>query len=327
MTDSATTDMAAFEGTLAAATATSAAHGRESLAYRIVAALLWPGILVICIASTAWGMQAGYGPLAFVVTYAGLAFSLLVLERVMPWEREWLKNDGQMWPDFLHTFFTKTFVYWFTLAAAEAGLADALRLGEGIWPAQLPFVVQVVLALVISEFGFYWSHRLGHEWKPIWRFHAVHHSVRRLWFFNTGRFHVGDTLRAMLLGLPPLFAMGTPAEVMTWISIITAFFGVLTHCNVDMCTRWLHRWFNTPSMHRWHHSKRLYEGDKNYGENLLLWDRLFGTWFDADYRPSTDIGIKEHMPRTYLAQLAAPLWWGRLQARVASGAIDRASGV
>jgi len=56
----------------------------------------------------------------------------------------------------------------------------------------------------------------------------------------------------------------------------------------------------------------------------LLWDRVFGTWYDADYRPSTDIGIKEYMPRTYLAQLLAPLWWNRLQARVASGAIDRA---
>ncbi|MCF8192227.1 MAG: sterol desaturase family protein [Burkholderiales bacterium] len=300
---------------------------RESLAYRMVAALLWPGILAACITSTALGMQAGQGPLVFVITYVCLALSLFVLERVMPWQREWLKNDGQIWPDFLHTFVTKTFVYWFTLAAAELGLAEALRVGEGMWPDQLPFVVQVLLALVISEFGFYWSHRLGHEFKPIWRFHAVHHSVRRLWFFNTGRFHVGDTLRAMLLGLPLLFMMGAPAEVMTWISVITAFFGLLTHCNVDMRTRWLHRWFNTPSMHRWHHSKRLYEGDKNYGENLLLWDRLFGTWYDADYRPGTDIGIKEYMPRTYLAQLAAPLWWNRMQTRVASGAIDRAGGL
>lgn len=299
----------------------------ESFAYRLLAAVLWPGILFACIAATAFGMQAGHGPLAFVITYLCLALCLLALERVMPWEPVWLRDDGQMWPDFLHTFITKTFVYWFTLAVTGLGLGEALRIGEGFWPGHMPFVAQVLLALVISEFGFYWSHRLGHEFKPIWRFHAVHHSVRRLWFFNTGRFHVGDTLRAMLFGLPPLFMMGTPPEVMTWISVITAFFGLLTHCNVDMRTRWLHRWFNTPSMHRWHHSKRLYEGDKNYGENLLLWDRLFGTWYDADYRPSADIGIKEYMPRTYLAQLLAPLWWDRLQARVASGAIERADGL
>lgn len=310
-----------------AALAWRGAPVRESLAYRMVAALLWPGILVACITATALGMQAGQGPLVFVITYVCLALSLLVLERIMPWEPAWLRNDGQMWPDFLHTFITKTFVYWFTLAVTGLGFSEALRIGDGIWPVGLPFVLQVLLALVIGEFGFYWSHRIGHEFKPIWRFHAVHHSVRRLWFFNTGRFHVGDTLRAMLFGLPLLFMMGTPSEVMTWISVITAFFGLLTHCNVDMRTRWLHRWFNTPAMHRWHHSKRLYEGDKNYGENLLLWDRLFGTWYDADYRPSSDIGIKEYMPRTYLAQLLAPLWWDRLQARVASGAIERTDGL
>jgi len=304
-----------------------ASAGGETLAYRIVAALLWPGVLAACIASTALGMQAGQGPLVFVITYVCLALSLFVLERVMPWEREWLKNDGQMWPDFLHTFITKTFVYWFTLAAGALGIFEALRIGDGLWPHQLPLPVQVVLGLVISEFGFYWSHRLGHEFKPIWRFHAVHHSVRRLWFFNTGRFHVGDTLRAMCFGLPLMFAIGAPEVVFTWVSAITAFFGLLTHCNVDMRTRWLHRWFNTPAMHRWHHSKRLYEGDKNYGENLLLWDRLFGTWYDADYRAAADIGIKEYMPRTYLAQLLAPLWWNRMQARVASGVIDRTSGL
>ena len=135
---------------------------RESLAYRIVAALLWPGILAACITSTALGMHAGHGPLVFVITYVCLALSLFMLERVMPWEREWLKNDGQMWPDFLHTFITKTFVSWFTLAAGALGIFEALRIGDGLWPHQLPLPVQVVLGLVISEFGFYWSHRLGH---------------------------------------------------------------------------------------------------------------------------------------------------------------------
>jgi len=299
----------------------------ESVAYRIVAAVLWPLIMLTCITSTAIGMAHGVGPQVFVATYLALALTLFALERAMPWEREWLQNDGQLLPDFLHTFITKTFVYWFTLAVGELGIADALRIGDGVWPAEWPLVLQVVLALVISEFGFYWAHRLGHEWKPIWRLHAIHHSVRRLWFFNTGRFHVGDTLRAMLLGLPLLFAMGTPHAVLTWVSAITAFCGLLTHCNVDMRTRYLHRWFNTPMLHRWHHSKRLYEGDKNYGENLMLWDRVFGTWYDADYRPGIDIGIKEYMPRSYLGQLMAPLWWTRLQDRVARGAIDPRSGL
>ena len=39
------------------------------------------------------------------------------------------------------------------------------------------------------------------------------------------------------------------------------------------------------------------------------------------------LGYVARMPRTYLAQLFAPLWWDRLQARVASGAIERTDGL
>jgi len=41
----------------------------------------------------------------------------------------------------------------------------------------------------LAEFGFFWAHRLADEWPLLWRFHAIHHSVTRLWFVNTGRFH------------------------------------------------------------------------------------------------------------------------------------------
>jgi len=71
--------------------------------------------------------------------------------------------------------------------------------------------------------------------------------------------------------------------------------------------------FNTPGLHRWHHSIDPAEGDKNYGENLVLWDLLFGTWFNPDRRPPAAIGVRERMPKDFLGQLAAPFRWRRLQ--------------
>ena len=62
---------------------------------------------------------------------------------------------------------------------------------------------------------------------------------------------------------------------------MTAFIGMLTHCNVEMRFGPLSWWFNTPELHRWHHSRDLSEGNKNYGENLMVWDHLFGTFFNT----------------------------------------------
>jgi len=73
--------------------------------------------------------------------------------------------------------------------------------------------------------------------------------------------------------------------------------------------------FNTPGLHRWHHSRDQREGNKNYGENLMIWDLIFRTYFDAARRPPVDIGIAESMPQRWFGQLAAPFVWRRVQSR------------
>jgi sterol desaturase/sphingolipid hydroxylase (fatty acid hydroxylase superfamily) len=170
----------------------------------------------------------------------------------------------------------------------------------------------VILGLTVAEFGLYWAHRLAHEWVPLWRFHAVHHSSTKLWFFNTGRFHFVDTLKSMVFATPLLLGAGAPGDVIIWVGAITGFIGILTHCNVRMSFGWINFVFNTPGLHRWHHSMDLREGNKNYGENLMLWDLLFGTFYDdARRRPPAQIGIREAMPPTFLGQLAAPFRWAK----------------
>jgi ornithine lipid hydroxylase len=155
---------------------------------------------------------------------------------------------------------------------------------------------------------------------PLWRFHAVHHSVKRLWFFNTGRFHFVDTLKSIVFAAPILALSGAPEDVMQWFGAVTAFIGILTHSNIEMRFGWLNYIFNTSALHRWHHSMDLREGNKNYGENLVLWDLVFGTYFDdSRRRPPVEIGIKEHMPRTYVAQLVAPFRWGKFQQEANEG--------
>jgi sterol desaturase/sphingolipid hydroxylase (fatty acid hydroxylase superfamily) len=190
---------------------------------------------------------------------------------------------------------------------AVASVAQpALSYHSHFWPDHWPMAFQVVLGLVIAEFGLYMAHRLAHEHLSLWRFHALHHSVERLWVINTGRFHFIDTLFKIALGQIPLYLLGAPLPVFLWIGAVTAFIGLLTHCNVDMRTGPLDLIFSTPRLHRWHHSKVLAEGNTNYGENLVIWDQLLGTFHNPPRPSSTDIGITGKVAKGFLAQLAQP---------------------
>lgn len=279
--------------------------------------LLWPLLFGGSVALMAYGTSLGYATLAFNLTYLLLALVLCILERVRPHEEDWHHSDGQEGPDLAHTLLTKLSVQVLIISATAIGLAKSIgdQPSGGIWPAHWPMFFQVVLALVVAEFGLYWAHRVAHEWMPLWRFHAVHHSAKKLWFFNTGRFHFIDTFKSIVFTVPCTALAGAPGPVMVWVGGITAFIGILTHCNIRMRFGWLNYIFNTPGLHRWHHSMDLREGNKNYGENLVLWDLIFRTYFnDHARRPPSEIGIKEAMPLTFFGQLAAPFYWKRYQA-------------
>lgn len=275
--------------------------------HALLSRLLWPGLAGAALLPIYLGMEAGHGILAFNVTYLALALTIALLERVIPHERQWLANDGQMGPDLAHTLLSKGIAQVIVLVIIYMGIAKWLKPNGGpLWPETWPLLAQIALGLVIVEAGLYWKHRLAHEWPWLWRFHAVHHSVTRLWFFNTGRFHVVDTVTGLLVGIPVLLLLGAPEPVLLMVSAVTAVIGMLTHCNIDMRCGPFNYLFNTPELHRWHHSKNLDEGNRNYGENLMLFDMIFGTYINPPRRPPADIGIGNPMPENFLGQLKIP---------------------
>lgn len=274
---------------------------------RILSYLWWPLLFAASLAITWIGVREDQAVLVFNFTYLGLALAIAALERAMPHESTWLENDGQIVPDIAHTVLNKGVAQVIVVVVTFMGIADWLAPHGGeFWPTSWPLALQTVLALLVIEFFLYWKHRLAHEWPPLWRFHAVHHSVTRLWFLNTGRFHLVDTLTGLAVAMPLLLLLGAPKDVLVLVSAITAIVGILTHANVQMECGWLNYIFNTPSLHRWHHSKVKEEGNTNYGENLVIFDQIFGTFYYPPGRPPSDIGIEHAMPETFTGQLRAP---------------------
>jgi sterol desaturase/sphingolipid hydroxylase (fatty acid hydroxylase superfamily) len=137
------------------------------------------------------GMGRGWDPVitAMALT-AAVVLALLVLERVHPYHDEWLHSQGDLRTDLIHNLvnfwipevYTVLFVGGFTVAGAW--LSNAV--GMSLWPTAWPLWAQLLLALVIGEFGTYWIHRLMHENAFLWRFHAPHHSAPRLYWLNAG---------------------------------------------------------------------------------------------------------------------------------------------
>jgi sterol desaturase/sphingolipid hydroxylase (fatty acid hydroxylase superfamily) len=280
----------------------------ESKIKHLISCIAWPGLMVLCVAIMAYGFKQGHPVLYFNVAYVILIVTLFFLERWMPHEREWTEPDGQTLANILHTLSSKGTSQLLLLFGGIVGLTALMQdPAHGIWPRSWPLAAQVVLGIVVAEFPLYWAHRVGHEWPFLWRFHAVHHSVIKLWIVNTGRFHFVDSLYKIVPSVGLLLVLGTPSAVVVWFSAITGFVGMLTHCNVEMRLGPLSWIFNTPELHRWHHSKDSREGNKNYCENVMVWDLMFGTYFRQSHRrPPADIGIPEFMPPHFVHQIMWP---------------------
>jgi sterol desaturase/sphingolipid hydroxylase (fatty acid hydroxylase superfamily) len=279
---------------------------------RVSTYLLWPLLFGGGLIGTYAALDSARPLLWFNAVYLSVAIGVAVFERVMPYEPSWLEHDRETVNDLAHTLLNKGLVQiaaaiipTFTMATAMM-VEPAIDVNPSLWPAHWPLAAQVILGLLIAELGLYVAHRTAHEVPAVWRFHALHHSVARLWVVNTGRFHIVDTLFKIALSQTPLYLLGAPLPVFLWISAITAFNGLLTHCNIDVRTGPFDLVFSTPRLHRWHHSKVIEEGNRNYGENIVLWDRLFGTYYNPPRRPPAAIGIEGRVASGFLRQLAQP---------------------
>jgi len=267
------------------------------------------------------GMGRGWDPVVTAVALtAAVVLALLVLERVHPYHRAWLRSHGDVRTDLIHNAvnFWIPEVYTVVFVGGFAALGGRLSesFGAALWPTAWPLALQLLFALVIAELGTYWIHRLMHEHEWLWRFHAPHHSAPRLYWLNAGRFHPLDLFAQQFLAVTPLVLLGADTRIIALLTLFTAIHGLFQHCNVDVRLGPLNWFFSMAELHRWHHSKRVEEANTNYGANIILWDVVFGTRFlPEDRTPPTEIGIEAlpDFPPGYLAHLTAPIRWKRIE--------------
>jgi sterol desaturase/sphingolipid hydroxylase (fatty acid hydroxylase superfamily) len=288
---------------------------------RILRIAVFPLALIAGVGSTMLAIDRGVQPVAamFGVYVAGM-FVVTALERLMPFDREWNHSQGDLGADAL--YLPTTWLVGGLLQPASAALALALAswlsntIGIGLWPTDWPLLAQVALASVVAEFFDYWAHRAMHESSWLWRFHAIHHSAPRLYWLNATRTHPGETLFRGFIGGLPLAILGVTAPVLAVWMVIGRVAGLFQHANIDFELRPFSWIFSIGALHRWHHSTRTQEANRNYGNTFIFWDSVFGTRFlPSDRTRPEAIGIDglAAFPKSLPAQLLAPFRFRRIE--------------
>lgn len=149
-----------------------------------------------------------------------------------------------------------------------------------------------ILLLLGVDFIFYWVHRWGHEMKIMWAAHSPHHSAEEMNFFVALRASVTQRLFSFFFFWPLTIIGFTPFDIYT-MTALHLFISFLHHTEfIPKLWKPIEFIFTTPSHHRVHHGVNYRYLDKNYGEFLIIWDRMFGTF--AEEKEKVVYGMYSH---------------------------------
>lgn len=270
---------------------------------RCWAPLFWLGFI-----GTAVLLVAANASLKWLVALLGLAIAIaFLLERIIPYELRWNSNHGDRFRDWLHALVNETAN---ALTVSLIPILAILRPWDGIWPSDLPLWLQLALAIIIADCGITLAHWASHKLNWLWRFHAVHHSVKRMYGLNGLMKHPLHQAIETVAGTFPLLLAGLPVEIGALLAFAVAIQLLLQHSNARMRLGPLRRVWAVAPLHRFHHNNAAGEGDVNFGLFTTVWDRLLGTAVDDPgrrFHPG-ELGLSnnETYPDNWWAQMQAP---------------------
>jgi len=221
-------------------------------------------------------------PWALTVTSPLIVIAVLALEQVNERHAGWRMNKREFFTDLYYSVLSATVISWLTQKLAEDPLAAA-KASLGItthWVMHLPWLAQVALAIFILEFGQYWMHRLMHNWTPFWLTHAPHHHITQL---NAAKGAVGNPIELFLISLSVLALFDFDKTALFAAFNTMGVISVFAHANVRADPPiWYAFFFTTIRHHSLHHSTDYESTRCNYGNSLILLDRIFNTYREGE---------------------------------------------
>jgi lathosterol oxidase len=149
------------------------------------------------------------------------------------------------------------------------------------------YVASLLLALIIHDAYFYWTHRWMHRPVVFKRVHAHHHRSIAPTPWTSFSFHALESI--VQGGIHLLLPLAIPLHVSALGAFVlwTNLYGALLHCGHDVFPpQWRAglRWLNTALEHEAHHGG----ARGNFGLYFSFWDRVCGTYAEPRARCHAD---------------------------------------
>jgi sterol desaturase/sphingolipid hydroxylase (fatty acid hydroxylase superfamily) len=192
------------------------------------------------------------------------------------------------------------------LPAQTLGASSAL-VSVRAWVGALPFPVQFVAIMFLTDFTQYWVHRTFHQIPFLWKFHAVHHSAQSMDWMAGARMHFLEILLLRSVTVIPTLALGFGELPIQSYILVVYLYSTLIHANLHWRFRFIESFLVTPRFHHWHHGIEDEAIDVNFAIHFPWLDRLFGTHhLPKDQWPS-GYGVQGHpVPTGYWKQFLYP---------------------
>ena len=220
-------------------------------------------------------------PLIRLAVFVGVLALMAGLEAFFP-RRQRAAGRWLRWPNNLGVVVVDSLIVRILFPTAAVGIALAMEgRGVGLLPwLGMPQPLAVVFAIVVLDFAIYLQHVMFHAVPLLWRLHRMHHADLDFDVTTGLRFHPVEIVLSMVIKLMVVVALGAPAVAVLIFEVLLNATAMFNHANLRL-PGWLDRALRlvlvTPDMHRVHHSVVPRETNSNFGFNLAVWDRIFGT--------------------------------------------------
>ncbi|MES9961967.1 MAG: sterol desaturase family protein [Candidatus Sedimenticola sp. 20ELBAFRAG] len=217
-----------------------------------------------------------------------LGFFFGVFAVIAGWElvaprRELSVSKADRWISNLGIVALNTLILRLLFPVAAVGVAVfADQHGWGLFNyIQAPLWVAVIVSVTLLDFMIWLQHVVVHAIPLLWRLHRVHHADLDYDVTTGARFHPIEIILSMLIKFAVILLLGPPVVAVVAFEVILNAMAMFNHGNIrlpETLDRVMRTLLVTPDMHRVHHSVEDDECNSNFGFNLSIWDRMFGTY-------------------------------------------------
>ncbi len=210
-------------------------------------------------------------------------FALMAFWEILAPRRKLTQPKGSRWLNNIVLVVFNTSLLRVVFPVAAIGVAEYAQLLQwGLFNlVEVHPAVALVISVIVLDAAIYLQHVMFHAVPLLWRLHRVHHADLDFDVTTGARFHPIEILLSMLIKFAVILLLGPPLAAVVIFEVLLNAMAMFNHSNVRLplaLDSVLRTVIVTPDMHRVHHSHLADETNSNFGFNLSVWDRVFGTY-------------------------------------------------